>query len=63
MTGAELEKALANKNILKINVEKQQHATPKDLGQELSAAIASCRRLSPLVDGYRRLLSPEGSQR
>jgi hypothetical protein len=47
-------------SMFKISVEKQQHATPKDLGQEFSAAIATYRRLSPLVVGYRRLLSPGG---
>jgi hypothetical protein len=56
-------KAKTPLDILKISVEKQQHATPKDLGQEcrrLSPDVATYRRLSPLVVGYRRLLSPGG---
>ncbi len=51
-------KAKTQLDILKISVEKQQHATPKDLGQELSAAIASCRHLSPTVGACCRLSSP-----
>jgi hypothetical protein len=39
--------------ILKINVEKQQHATPKDLGQELSPSVAGYRHLSPSIVGHR----------
>lgn len=38
----------------KINVEKQQHATPKELGQELSPSVAGYRHLSPSIVGHHR---------
>jgi len=40
-------------HLLKINVGKQQHATPKLLGQTLSKTVAICRLLSPVVVGHR----------
>jgi len=44
----------AREQVLKINVAKQQHATPKFLGQTLPETIVTCRRLSPVIVRYRR---------